>query len=99
MRTAIPVRRDKRSGKWYFRTLVRLPDGRRERLFGVPAQIGLPNNERLLDTSFFDTAVARVIPEEGNSGDDVRVVIHLKEPAPYHATQHGSEMTLEFARK
>ena len=61
------------------------------------ARIGLPNNERLLDTSFFDTAVARVVPEEAADGS-VKVVIQLKSPVGYHTSQDGTEVSLEFAR-
>jgi hypothetical protein len=31
----MPVRRDKRNGKWRFQKLVHLPDGRRERISGT----------------------------------------------------------------
>lgn len=41
----MPVRRDPRNGKWFFRKKVRLPDGRRENLFGVPTTFGLPNTK------------------------------------------------------
>src|SRR5687767_9464033 len=30
------VQRDKRTGRWFFRARVRLPDGRRDRVFGTP---------------------------------------------------------------
>jgi integrase len=35
-------RRDKR---WFFRRVVRLPNGKRARLFGIPATYGLPNTK------------------------------------------------------
>ncbi len=35
--------RQRRGKQWFFRTMVRLPDGRRERIFGVPKTFGLPN--------------------------------------------------------
>jgi integrase len=41
----IPVRRKPVSGNWYFRKSVRLPDGRRERICGVPGTFGLPNTK------------------------------------------------------
>lgn len=39
----MPARRDPRTGNWFFRKKVRLPDGRSERIFGVPTTSGLPN--------------------------------------------------------
>ena len=33
----MPVVRRKDTGKWVYRTMVRLPNGRRERIFGTPA--------------------------------------------------------------
>lgn len=39
----MPVRRDTRHGGWFFRKQVRLPDGRRVRVYGVPDSFGLPN--------------------------------------------------------
>jgi integrase len=41
----MPVRRDPRNGGWFFRSMVRMPDGRRVRIFGVPATYGLPNTK------------------------------------------------------
>ena len=35
----MPIRRDPRSKRWFFRTTVRLPDGRRKRISGTP---GIP---------------------------------------------------------
>jgi integrase len=39
------ARRDKRNGRWYFRKMIRLPDGRKERIFGVPTTLGLPDTK------------------------------------------------------
>ena len=39
------ARRDKRNGHWFFRRMVRLPDGRRERIFGVAARYGQPDTK------------------------------------------------------
>jgi integrase len=36
----MPVRRDPRTGGWYFRTTVKLPDGRKRRIFGTPGVPG-----------------------------------------------------------
>ena len=36
----MPVRRDPRTGRWYFRCTVRPPDGTKERLFGTPGVPG-----------------------------------------------------------
>lgn len=60
-------------------------------------RIGLPNNERVLDTSFFDTAVALVKPEP--AGDkSVNVLVVLKQTVPYRVSQQGNEVTLEFEK-
>lgn len=60
-------------------------------------RISLPNNQRMLDTSFFDTAVSLVRPEE-LEGDTVRVTISLKKRVGYRASQSGNELTVEFER-
>jgi hypothetical protein len=36
----VPVRRDPRNDRWFFRTTVRFPGGKRKRLFGVPGVPG-----------------------------------------------------------
>ena len=36
----MPVRRDPRTGRWYFRTIARCFDGTRKRLYGVPGSPG-----------------------------------------------------------
>jgi hypothetical protein len=60
-------------------------------------QINLPNNQRILDTSFFDTAVSLVRPEEADHAR-VKIRISLKKAVAYRASQTGNELTLEFAR-
>ncbi|MBF5041384.1 AMIN domain-containing protein [Aggregicoccus sp. 17bor-14] len=60
-------------------------------------RIGLTNNTRALDTSFFDTAVAAVDPSAGPSRT-VRIAIRLKSQVPYQARQEGNEVSLEFPR-
>ena len=45
----------------------------------------------------FDTAVARVMPEEAADGS-VRVVIQLKKSVGYRTSQDGTEVSLEFSR-
>jgi integrase len=37
----MPVRRDPRTGGWFFRTTVKLPDGKKRRLYGTPGVPGL----------------------------------------------------------
>ncbi|MFZ5471987.1 MAG: AMIN domain-containing protein, partial [Myxococcota bacterium] len=59
--------------------------------------IKLPNNQRFLDTSFFDTAVALVSPVEGPDRS-VRVAIKLKRSVPYQARQEGNEVVVEFQK-
>jgi len=60
-------------------------------------QIGKGNNTRALDTSFFDTAVARVDPAVGPDRS-VRVSIKLKESVPVQTRQEGNTISLEFPR-
>jgi hypothetical protein len=36
----MPVKRDPRTGRWFFRSVVRYPDRRRERIFGTPGVPG-----------------------------------------------------------
>ncbi len=36
----MPVRRDPRTGRWFFRATVQLPDGTRRRIFGTPGTTG-----------------------------------------------------------
>lgn len=36
----MPVRKDPRTGNWFFRTIVKLPDGTRKRIYGVPGVPG-----------------------------------------------------------
>jgi hypothetical protein len=58
-------------------------------------QIGKGNNTRALDTSFFDTAVARVDPAVGPDRS-VRVSIKLKEQVSVQTRQEGNTISLEF---
>lgn len=60
-------------------------------------QIGKGNNTRALDTSFFDTAVARVDPVAGPDRS-VRVSIRLKEPVSVQTRQEGNTISLDFPR-
>jgi colicin import membrane protein len=60
-------------------------------------QIGKGNNTRALDTSFFDTAVARVDPTVGPDRT-VRVSIKLKEQVSVQTRQEGNTISLEFPR-
>src|SRR5262245_33566767 len=45
----MPVRRDPRTGRWFFRSSVHLPDGATVRIFGTPGTAGayadLPNTK------------------------------------------------------
>lgn len=65
----MPVRRDPRNRGWFFRKTVRVPDGRRVRIFGVPATFGLPNTkagaqeaERREINRVLNTGVVKVTP-------------------------------------
>lgn len=37
--------RKRRNGKWFYRKWVKLPNGNRTRVFGVPSEFGLPNTK------------------------------------------------------
>lgn len=45
----MPVRRDTKTGRWFFRTWLTFPDGKRDRIFGTPGVTGpyhdLPNTK------------------------------------------------------
>jgi hypothetical protein len=59
-------------------------------------RIGRRNNRRILDTHFFDTPIAQVVPRV--VGDAVRIEIKLKEQVPYAARQEGGDIYVEFQR-
>lgn len=56
------ARRDDRSksGHWYYRKLIRLADGRRVRIFGVPTTVGLPDSREGAEQAERDH-IARVL--------------------------------------
>src|SRR5687768_14953575 len=67
----MPVRRDSRTGRWFFRKQVRMHDGRRVRIFGVPTTVGLANTklgaeeaERREVQRVLSTGVVKVDPPE-----------------------------------
>lgn len=41
----MPAKKDPRTGRWFYRKLVRLPDGSKHRLFGTPAKFNLPDTK------------------------------------------------------
>ncbi len=61
------------------------------------ARVTMPNNQRILDASFFDTAVSLVRPEETEDGR-VLVKVTLKRRVAYRASQQGNELSLEFEK-
>ncbi len=54
------VRRDTRNGRWLYRKQIRLEDGRRVRIFGVPTTSGLPDTKAGADQAERDH-IARVL--------------------------------------
>jgi integrase len=70
----MPVRRDPRTGGWYFRTTVKTPDGKKPRLFGTPGvpgpyqdlaatKIGAQEAEqRAIKAAFAEATQAAVLP-------------------------------------
>jgi hypothetical protein len=64
-------------------------------------RITLRNNQRPLDTSFFNrTAVKLITPDETESAKakNVRIVIELSEEVPYEAKQEGNTVYVSFQR-
>ncbi len=53
-----------------------------------------PKFRRALDTSAFSGAVKMIAAYE--RGSDVRVVVDLRRPVPYHLTRDGGQITLAF---
>lgn len=53
-----------------------------------------PKFRRALDTSAFSGAVKMIAAYE--RGSDVRVVVDLRRPVPYHLTRNGGQITLAF---
>lgn len=100
--TFVGFKQDEGVGRVFFRTSSPVhyrvgEDGDREVVLTLEnTQIGLPNNQRIIDASFFDTAVSLVRPEEQGTG--VKVFISLKRAVAYRASQTGNELTLEFER-
>jgi colicin import membrane protein len=76
----------------------KVSEGRKEIILELEnTQIGKGNNTRALDTSFFDTAVARVDPTVGPDRS-VRVSIKLKADVPVQTRQEGNTISLDFPR-
>ncbi|MDY7225154.1 AMIN domain-containing protein [Hyalangium rubrum] len=76
----------------------KVSEGRNEIVLELEnTQIGKGNNTRALDTSFFDTAVARVDPTVGPDRS-VRVSIKLKADVPVQTRQEGNTISLDFPR-
>jgi hypothetical protein len=89
------------SARVYVRTnepvSYKVSEGRNEIVLMLEnTQIG-KGNTRALDTSFFDTAVARVDPTVGPDRS-VRVSIKLKESVSVQTRQEGNTISLEFPR-
>lgn len=59
------------------------------------ARIARLNDRLPLDTRFFDTPVARIVPREIRSSGRVEIVIELDRPAPYRVDTDGATLTIE----
>jgi integrase len=66
---SMSARRDKRNGRWFFRKMIRLSDGRKVRISGVPTTCGLPDTkvgaeeaERLAITRVLQTGEVKPTP-------------------------------------
>jgi integrase len=71
---AMPVRRDPRTGRWFFRATVQVPDGTRRRVFGTPgvagpyqnlaaSKVGAQEAERRAIAEIMNGKPARAIPQ------------------------------------
>ncbi|MCK6548083.1 AMIN domain-containing protein [Myxococcota bacterium] len=58
--------------------------------------INVKNNERALDTSYFDTPVKSV--QAVRSGDATRIEVKLKESVPYKVSRIGNTIAIDFKR-
>jgi integrase len=79
------VRRDTRNGRWLFRKMVRLPDGRRVRIYGTPTSVGLPPTrigaeeaERRAVAQAIETGLARPKPREEVATVREFAAVHLE---------------------
>jgi integrase len=80
------VRRDKRNGHWLFRKQIRLFDGRKVRIFGVPTTHGLPDTrvgaeeaERLAISRVLETGEVKPTPPPPEPKEEIPTI---KEFAP-----------------
>lgn len=60
-------------------------------------RILVANNKLALDTSYFGTAVARVVPHDNARESRVEVEFDLSSPAPYEIKADGSSLTVLFS--
>jgi integrase len=74
----MPVRRDPRTGGWFFRTIVKTPDGRRLRIFGTPGVPG-PFHEFAATKIGAQAAEQRAIQQALAGGDPITSVVVRKE--------------------
>ena len=58
--------------------------------------INVKNNERPLDTSYFNTPVQKI--QAVRAGDSTRVEVKLKESVPYKITRIGNTIAIDFQR-
>jgi colicin import membrane protein len=61
-------------------------------------KIELANNERALDSSFFEPNAVAMIEAKPGATKTVRIQIKLKEQVPYETSQQGNEVYIDFQR-
>jgi colicin import membrane protein len=59
-------------------------------------RINVKNNERPLDTTYFNTAVTKV--QAVKAGDNTRIEVKLRESVPYKVTRIGTTIAIDFKR-
>lgn len=62
----------------------------------VDTSINVKNNERPLDTTYFNTAVQKI--QAVKSGSNTRIEVKLRDAVPYKITRIGNTIAIDFSR-
>lgn len=60
-------------------------------------RLGSANNRLPLDTSYFGTALQRIVPSE--KGGDVHIELHFARPVGYQIRQQSQELQIDIERR
>ncbi len=86
----MPVRRKPRTGRWYFRTIVRFPDGTRLRLYGTPGVPG-PYHDLVQSKIGAQEAERRAISEAMTGKPRAEAATTATEEAPKKTIREHAE--------